>query len=151
LNAILAKIGSADAISLILAIVKSNCIPVLMYGLAACKLSTAQQKALIFPYNAVFCKIFKSYDKTIVMSSQFYSGFLPAVHAHHLATLRFLHSLKPDLTSPAGALFRYFGQDEVEDLNERYNVPPSALPDHLKRYFWDHFTTICEESGGLSY
>ncbi len=102
LNAILGKIGDCSQISLILSLTATNCVPILFYGLEACLPTAAQLQSLDFAYKAIFCKVFKTFDKNVVLQCQYYTGILPSVFALDLMRLHFLANvrLKPD--SPAG-------------------------------------------------
>src|SRR5260370_21595075 len=57
LNAVLAKIASAKEISLTLKIVSANCIPILLYGMEACRPTKKRMNSLSYAYNAVFSKL----------------------------------------------------------------------------------------------
>jgi len=93
LNAVLGKIGDMEAVGLILSLVATNCFPIVLSGLEACMLTNAQVKSLEYAYNAVFVKIFKSFDANTIRSCQFHTGILPAGHAIALARIKFLSSL----------------------------------------------------------
>jgi len=140
LNAILGKIGDVNAIPLILSLTATNCNPVLMYALDACPLSSAQISSLAYAYNAVFCKIFKSFDRNIISNCQYYTGTLPLKYAYDLGRLRLLASFHNAIGTPAGFLYKFDGRQESECLRERYNLAlPLAGPAVLKKKVWDLF------------
>ncbi len=107
------EIGDVNAIPLILSLTATNCNPVLMYGLDACLLSSAQISSLAYAYNAVFCKIFKSFDRNIISNCQYYTGTLPLKYAYDLGRLRLLASFHNAIGTPAGFLYKFYGGRKV--------------------------------------
>src|SRR6266568_7374964 len=93
LNTILGKIGDVHVVGLILSLIASNCTPVLVYGVEACLLSKAQLLSISYAYNAVFVKLFKSFDVKTIRACQFYTNFLSSEHSIGAARLKFLSSL----------------------------------------------------------
>jgi len=79
-NAIFGKIGRSASEEVTLELIKSKCIPVLLYGLEACYLSKAQLSSLDFVVNRLFMKLFRTNNIEIVKCCQYYLGFnLPSV------------------------------------------------------------------------
>jgi len=64
-----------QAIEVILELIKSKCIPVLLYGLEACHLVKAQLHSLDFLANCVFMKLFRTNNIEIVKCCQYYLSF----------------------------------------------------------------------------
>ena len=64
----------------IIQLIKSKCIPVLVYGLEVCPLTKSDLKSLDFPVNRFFVKLFKTSNIQMVNDYQVYFGFdLPSV------------------------------------------------------------------------
>ena len=64
----------------IIQLIKSKCIPVLIYGLEVCPLTKSDLKSLDFPVNRFFMKLFKTSNIQMVNDCQVYFGFdLPSV------------------------------------------------------------------------
>ncbi len=139
LNAILGKIGDVSAISLILSILAANCVPVLFYSLEASCLTKAQVKSLDHAYNAVFFKLFKSFDKTVINHCQFYTGFMPAKYAWDAAKMCFLNKLTTSAESLAGFLCHAVGQEEWVQLTNSYGINAPASSVSIKRKVWEKF------------
>jgi len=59
-NAIFGRIGRIASEEVIIQLVKSKCIPVLVYGLEVCPLTKSDLKSLEFPVNRFFMKQFNS-------------------------------------------------------------------------------------------
>jgi len=58
-----------------LQLVKSKCIPILLYGLEVCELSKSQMASLDFTINRFFMKLFSTGNIEIVKSCQEFFGF----------------------------------------------------------------------------
>ncbi len=146
LNTILGRIGDMNAISLILSLTTTNCFPVLMYGLEACCLSKAQADSLQFAYNAVFCKVFKTFDKKVIVNCQYYTGILPSRFACDLGRLRFLSSICSSVDTPAGFLCKLEGWGECQQLQDTYGITlPIANPLLLKKKVWNVFANTLNQ------
>jgi len=59
-DSIFSKIGSIASEEIVLQLVKSKCIPVLLYGLEACELTEAQTASLDFVISRFFVKLFST-------------------------------------------------------------------------------------------
>jgi len=64
----------------IIQLIKSKCIPVLVYGLEVCPLTKSDLKSSDFPVNRFFMKLFNTSNIQMVNDCQVYFGFdLPSV------------------------------------------------------------------------
>jgi len=64
----------------ILELVKSRCLPILLYGLECCKLRSADLHLLDFTYNRLFMKLFRTKSIDVVKDCQyFFWAVLPSV------------------------------------------------------------------------
>jgi len=57
--------------------VQSFCLPVLLYGAVALNYSAKRLNVLEKSYSLAFSKIFKTFDKTIILNCQFFMETLP--------------------------------------------------------------------------
>jgi len=74
------KIGEIASEEVTLQLIKSKCIPVLLYGLEACPLNKTQTQSLDFVSNRLFMKLFNTFDITPVKQCQEQFNFtLPSV------------------------------------------------------------------------
>ena len=144
LNAILAKIGSSTDVTLTLKLVTTNCYPILMHGMDACRLTKAQMVSLAHPYSAVFFKLFRTFDKKIIRQTQYYTGHLPYAYALALMKIKFFLNLAAYSESPAGTLFRWMGGDELTEIQLLYGLLPGVGPGRVKDLLWTHFQKLCE-------
>ena len=64
----------------IIQLIKSKCIPVLVYGIEVCPLTKSDLKSLDFPVNHFFMTLFNTSNIQMVNDCQVYFGFdLPSV------------------------------------------------------------------------
>jgi len=79
-NAIFGNIGRVASEEVVLQLLKTKCMPILLYGLEAIPLYKYQLNALDFVINRFFMKLFRTADITLVMQCQEQFGFdLPSV------------------------------------------------------------------------
>jgi len=78
----LGKIGRVASEEVVLQLIKSKCVPVLLYGLEACALNNSQIASLDFVINRFFMKLFNTNNIEIVKACQECLSFeLPSQHA----------------------------------------------------------------------
>jgi len=74
-NAVFGKIGRVASEEVTLQLIKSKCLPVLLYGLEACPLTKTDLQSLDFVVNRFFMKLFATSNIEIVKCCQEYFGF----------------------------------------------------------------------------
>jgi len=74
-NAIFAKTGRCASEEVTLHLVKSKCLPILLYGLEACSLTKSNLQSLDFVINRLFMKLFKTSNIDTVKCCQEYFNF----------------------------------------------------------------------------
>jgi len=67
-NAIFGKIGRIASDDVILQLIKSKCMPSLLYGFDACALTKSELSSLDFIVNRFFMKLFKTNNIDVVKS-----------------------------------------------------------------------------------
>jgi len=78
-NSVFGKIGRIASEEVTLQLVKSKCIPILLYGLEVCELTKSQMASLDFTINQFFMKLFSTGNIEIVKSYQeFFDSELPS-------------------------------------------------------------------------
>jgi len=65
-NAIFGKVSRIASEEVTLQLIKSNCMPLLLYGLVACPLNKSQLSSIDFVINRLFMKLFNTSDMEIV-------------------------------------------------------------------------------------
>jgi hypothetical protein len=146
INGILGKLGSDPPISVTLSLVSSNCVPVLLYGLEALMLNKADINTLSYPYNSVFMKLFKSFNKNIIMLCQYYCGELPLEYLLHSRNLNFYSKLNMAESSPASVLYKWFGKREWDKIatDTKYNIMPTDFASGIAKKIWTVFTEVAK-------
>ena len=140
LNAILSKIGDMNAITVILSIISSNCIPILMYGLEAMQLTKTQCNRLRYAYNSVFYKLFHSFNDGIIMQTQYYTSFLNLECQIDLRTINFLNKLRTyNVLYPAAHLFYVCGSHEWTDIATKYHINYDDTATQCRSKIWSTF------------
>jgi len=87
------KIGRIASEEVTLQLIKSKCIPVLLYGLEACSLNRTKTQSLNFVINRLIIKLFKASDIYLVKQCQKQFDFtLPSVALERRRT-KFMHKL----------------------------------------------------------
>jgi len=56
-------------------LIKSKCIPILLYAVKACPVNRSLEKSLLFPVTRIMIKIFKTRSSDSVTECQNYFGF----------------------------------------------------------------------------
>ena len=93
-NAIFGKVGRIASEETVLELIKTKCIPALMFGMEACPLKKRDINSLDFVVNRLFMKLLKTSDINIVRTCQHMFGFeLPRVLLDR-RTRKFLEKMK---------------------------------------------------------
>ena len=74
-NSIFGIIGRISSEEVILQLIKSKCIPILIYGLELCALDKSEIASLDFVINRFFVKLFQTNNIEIVIACQEFFGF----------------------------------------------------------------------------
>jgi len=97
-NSIYGKIGRIASEEVVIQLIKSKCIPALLYGLKACPLTKSDIWSLDFIMNRLFMKLFKTTDMNTVKECQdYFAASLPSFLIAKY-TEKFLAKLKQLLT-----------------------------------------------------
>ena len=129
-----------SALNLIFSLTSTNCTPILMYGLEAMKLSNAQINRLLYAYNSVFYKLFRTFNADIIAQTQFYSGYLNLRSLHDLRTVSFLYDLRYyDYSCPASHFFHIGGSSDWIELANKYSILAGDSIGSCKARVWAAF------------
>jgi len=92
-NSIFSSLGSNPPIEVCLALIRSQCLPVLTYGMCAVTLSNTDINKLSFAYNSIFYKLFKSNSKDTIEYCQYFCNYWPLVNLLDYNSYCFLRKL----------------------------------------------------------
>ena len=76
-NAIFDKTGRIASENVVMQLIKSKCVPVLLYAVDACPINRTLERSLQFPLTRIMMKIFKTNLKEIINNCQPYFGLQP--------------------------------------------------------------------------
>jgi len=74
-NAVFGKIGRNASEEVIISLIKSKCLPCLLFCLEVCPLNKTDLRSLNFTVTRVLMKIFHTYSDLIINECQMYFGF----------------------------------------------------------------------------
>ena len=104
------------------------------------RLSKTQINRLIYAYNSVFYKLFRSFNSNIILQTQYYTGHFNLVSFIDLRTINFLNNVRTyDYSSPASHLFYLCGSSEWIDIAFKYNINVTDACGQCKAKIWSAF------------
>ena len=140
INNVLGNIGNSNNASLVLSLTASKCSPILTYNLETLNLSKSNLEHLHYVSNAVYSKIFKTFDKIVIMQCQFYCGYLSLPYDLDLKRLNFLQKLSLMSNSPAHKIFMLVAQNDLRQLLDKYNLTRDSSFAQRKDAIWNAFS-----------
>ena len=69
-NAVYGRVGGKASEEVVLALIKSKCLPVLLYGIDACPVNVSDSRSLDFTLTRILMKIFRTFSKEIIGECQ---------------------------------------------------------------------------------
>ena len=91
-NAIYSKVGRTASEETVIALLRSKCLPVLLYATEACPLLVRDQRSLEFTVTRVFMKIFRTGSSTVITECQRNFNFLSIQRQLLIRTAKFLQA-----------------------------------------------------------
>jgi len=141
LNAIFARIGTKASPSVILSLVRSYCLPVLLYGIEALSINATLMNTLDNAFGTIFAKIFLTFERKIIMNCQFFCGVLPLSYTLDCRIFEFYVRLMHSSNECVKLHFLRTGKKSFERLQKTYIVPMSASKSQLKYVMWSKFAS----------
>lgn len=120
-NALYSKISKANE-QLIISLLKTFCVPVIMYSVEAFVLNTSSLRSLDGLLLNSFGKIFKTYDNNILSQCMYYMNVLPIRYDYCCRRLNFLFKLAKSRNSLLTLFYNLNGQCELSDLCVNNNI-----------------------------
>ena len=74
-NAIMGRAGSSASLEILLSLMRSKCVPALLYGIEACPVNTKETRSLEYPITCAFFKILKTSSSDLVNECRLAFGF----------------------------------------------------------------------------
>ena len=79
-NAIMGRAGSSASLGVLFSLMRSKCVPALVYSIEACPVSTRETSSLEYPITCAFFKIVKSLSSDLVNECRLAFGFRQFSH-----------------------------------------------------------------------
>jgi hypothetical protein len=121
-NAILAKAGNKDNAAVTLKLISSIAVPILTYSLEALALSKTELISLEHPWTRCFEKVFRTFDKQVVLNCQANFGFLPIKYHYCKQAMTFLCKLAHSTNSILRLLHDIVSQEDKSRIASLCNI-----------------------------
>ena len=89
-KAVFSEIGRAASEDVVLALIRTKCLPILLYSTEACPLLSRDKLSMEFAITRVFMKLFCTSSAAVVAECQRNFNFLPFKHQVSIRTAKFL-------------------------------------------------------------
>ena len=113
-NAIYGHVGKTASEDVILSLVKSKCLPVLLYGLDVCPLTVTDRRSFDFTVTRILMKIFKTNNIDVIDECRQYFAFHTVEHLIKVRKSRFLRKY----ANENNIFCKIFSTDAEIELNE---------------------------------
>jgi hypothetical protein len=90
-NSILGKVGRAASEEVVLSLLKTKCLPCLLYGVEACPVLKRDKDSFDFTLTRSLMKLFRTGSPNVIIECQKQFDFLPLRYQIDVRTARFLH------------------------------------------------------------
>ena len=143
-NAIVGKLGTKVANYVTLKLIYTNSIPALMYGTIATGLDRKDISELSRAYDSIYAKIFKSFNKDVILQCQYCSGFWPAEMFYKFHRFTFLDSLRRSGKISSKSVIDTPDCLEVKAIGKKYSICDEDSVNSIKYKFWRNFSKRIE-------
>ena len=113
-NAIFSKVGRSASEPVLISLIRTKCVPILLYGTEACPLLSRQKHSLEFTLMRIFMRLFRTGSPAVVNECHINFGFLPIKSQLCIRTARFLQQF----AAKENSLCQLFAQNALHQLNE---------------------------------
>jgi hypothetical protein len=136
-NAMYSKVGGFASDDVILSLIRSKCIPILLYGTEVCPLLSRQKHSLEFSVTRILMKLFRTSSSYIIKECQLNFGFLPAISQLTIRTANFLQMF----IASENTLCHLFVKNATFQLNQLFNQYGNAIKtaNQLRTVIFDQF------------
>ena len=132
-NSIFGKVGLNTSAELLCSLINTHCIPILMYASEVLSWTIKELRSMVNVYNQAFHKIFRTFDKNIIITCQFYMNILPFDLLVDLQRLNFLDNIK-------NTVIYDNDRNEIEFIMNRYGfVRNINQANNWKTEMWKFF------------
>ena len=114
-NAVYSKVGRAASEETILVLLRTKCLPILLYATEACPFLSRDMHSLQFTITRLFMKLFRTGSPVVVEECQRYFNFLPIKQQLSIRTAKFLQSFMASENTLC-SLFAYNASNQLNSL-----------------------------------
>lgn len=137
-NSLYSKICKANEF-LIVSLVKTFCIPLIMFSVGSIILNASSLKSMdSLMYNA-FGKIFKTFDHSILDNCMFYMNYWPPRYEYYNRRINFLKHLNKIENNILHTWFGVSGNNELSNLYNIFKLNTLDSPYAVKQCIWNKF------------
>jgi len=115
-NAVFSKVGRAASEDVVLNLVRSKCLPCLLYGVEACPFLAGDKRSFEFTVTRLFMKLFRTGSTAIVKQCQLRFNFLPIHYQIDIRTAQFLEQF----SGSDNSVCMLFAQQALLDLKKLF-------------------------------
>ena len=120
-NAVYSKISLSNE-SLIVSLVKTCCVPALIYSLESINMNASSLNSLDEPLYNAMGKIFKTFDRVVLRQCMFYMNVLPLSKEYFCRKIKFLSKLNASGNFLLKQLFLTFGQSDLDSICAKHKI-----------------------------
>lgn len=136
-NAIYSKVSKASE-TVVISLIKTKCLPIIMYALEAADLNTSLLRSLDNPMFLAVGRVFKSLDKQTVNNCMYFMNIWPLRYEYLFRKLKFLLKLRKAKNNFLNTLYNSFGSDIFDKLIADLNLTSENNSD-IKHSLWQNF------------
>jgi hypothetical protein len=135
-NAIYGKIGRLASEEVVISLLRTKCIPILLYATEACPLLVRNKQSFEFAITRVFMKLFCTSSLEIIKDSQRFFNFMPIQSQIAIRTANFLQKMTASLNSVC-SLFSSAARFQLNMLFSQFDNVQTAC--QLRNAFYTQF------------
>lgn len=150
LNGIFGKVGLSTSPIVLCSLVQSHCIPILLYGAESLIWSDKMSNSFENAYSQAFMKIFKTFDKDIIKSCQFFMGYLPIKLLIGVRRLNYLSKLQVSKVNVVcDGLLLHDINVELFSICTKFNFTDIGIHCNWSNMMWSHFKSLLMDANIL--
>jgi len=115
-NAIFGKVGRSASEEVVISLLKSKCLPCMLYGLEACPINKTEMKSLDFALTRILMKLFKTSSNVIIRECQTSFNLNRVCELVTRNKINFLRKFVSNESNTICYLFRSTAKRELTDI-----------------------------------
>jgi exonuclease III len=125
-NAILSKVGRFASEDVVLNLLRTKCLPCLLYAVEACPLYSRDKHSLEFTITRSFMKLFRTGSSAVVTDCQVFFNFLPIIYQIEIRTAKFMQDFAASQNSICHC-FSLTAQKCLHNIYSKYGQSITSL------------------------